>query len=262
MSDRAGKGLPVTLGGLLRHWRLAAKMSQLDLALELGASPRHLSFLESDKARPSEPMLHAISATLAVPRSERNTLRLAAGFKPRSEVAPPAAAERGRIRAVIEQVKQAHRHVPLLVKDQIWDIVDANGPAMDLFSAVLGRDLMARERYLNVLELVFAPGLLRDRLANWDEVADATVRHVRHEATLATDNPAFLDVLDRVADAPGFRSQWADPGAQGGNPYATRYVFDLPEGKRAFDSILISLGAPYEAILNGVRFDTFHAVDS
>jgi transcriptional regulator with XRE-family HTH domain len=250
-----------TLGGLLRHWRTSAKMSQLDLALELGVSTRHLSYLESDKARPSETMLQAISIALAIPRSERNTLRLAAGFKPRLDAAPQPAAERGRVREVVEQVKRAHRDIPLLVKDQIWDIVDANEPARELFSALIGRELVAGLGYINVLELVFAPGYLREHLANWDDVADATVRRLRHETGIATDNPAFEAVLDRVADMPGFASRWGSPGMGQADIYSTRYIFDLPEGRRAFDSILISLGAPYEAVLNGIRFDTFHAVE-
>ncbi len=250
-----------TLGALLRYWRTAAKLSQLDLALELGVSTRHLSYLESDKARPSEIMLQAISTALAVPRSEHNTLRLAAGFKPRLDIAAQPPAEGSRVREVIEQVKRAHRDVPLLVKDQIWDVIDTNGPARELFSALIGPELTARESHVNVLELIFAPGRLREALDNWEEVADAIVHRVRHETGIATDNPAFQAVLDRVAKMPGFASRWASAGTTRPDIYRTRYVFDLAGRKQAYDSVLISLGAPYEALLSGIRFDTFHAVD-
>lgn len=259
-NDREGHP-PVTLGDLLRHWRRAAGMSQLDLALELGTSTRHLSYLESGKARPSETMLHAISVALDIPQSERNTLRLAAGFSPRPDATAPRADERGRVRRVIEQVKRAHRDIPLLVKDQIWDIVDANDLAREMFRDLLGRDLFEGGNYVNVLELVFAPDLLRPHLANWEEVADATVRHIRHEIGMAADNPAFRAVLDRVAGMPGFAERWNKPIADAPDRYSTRYVFDLPEGRRAYDAILMSLGAPYDAILSGIRFDTFHPVD-
>ena len=248
----------MTLGGLLRHWRSVAQMSQLDLALELGASARHLSFLESDKARPSETMLHAISEVLDVPLSERNTLRLAASFRPLPDASPSRPEDRGRIRQVIDQVKRAHQDVPLLVKDQIWDIIDANEAARMLLSQATGRDLLAGDSYVNVLELIFTPGILRERLTNWEDVADATVCHVHHEIGMAMDNPAFQAVLDRVALMPGFPERWANP--RKGDIYSTRYIFDFGGGRRSFDSILISLGAPYEAVLNGIRFDTFHAV--
>src|SRR5262249_20368203 len=41
------------VGGLLRHWRTARRVSQLDLALEADLSSRHLSFLETGPAKPS-----------------------------------------------------------------------------------------------------------------------------------------------------------------------------------------------------------------
>lgn len=41
------------IGALLREWRTARRMSQLDLALEAGMSARHLSYVETGKARAS-----------------------------------------------------------------------------------------------------------------------------------------------------------------------------------------------------------------
>jgi len=253
--------MPDTLGDLLRRWRHAAGLSQLDLALDLGTSTRHLSFLESGRARPSEAMLHAIAVGLDIPQSERNTLRLAAGFKPLPDTGAPRPEKRGQVRRVIEQVKAAHASVPLLVKDQIWDIIDANALAHDMFIDLLGRDLLAESSYINVLELVFAPDLLRPKLANWEEVADAIVRHVRHETGMAAEAPAFREVLERVSSMPGFAERWARLDSGGSDWLSTRYIFKFPDGRHAYDTILMSLGAPYEAILSGIRFDTFHAVD-
>jgi transcriptional regulator with XRE-family HTH domain len=261
MSDTNSSPQRMTLGTLLRQWRRRAGLSQLDLALEIGMSARHLSFLECGKALPSLPMLSALSSRLGVPDAERNVLRLAAGFSP---LPPPSHTSRedgARVRTIIDQVKRAHGDVPVLVKDQIWDIIDMNEPAQRFFQALLGRPLLEEGRFVNVLELVFAPDLLRDHLLNWEAVADATVRHVRHETGLASENPAFQAVLGRIMDLPGFRSRWTCPSTLDTNLYATRYVFRGAAGPRAYDSVLISLGAPYEAILGGIRFDTFHAVE-
>ena len=43
-------------GDHLKQWRSHRHMSQMDLALEAGISSRHLSFLETGRARPSEGM--------------------------------------------------------------------------------------------------------------------------------------------------------------------------------------------------------------
>ena len=70
------------------------------------------------------------------------------------------------------------------------------------------QSIFAASPFINVLELVFASDLLRPKLINWEEIADATVRHVRYETGLASENPAFRAVLERVSTMPGFASRW------------------------------------------------------
>ena len=42
-----------TVGRLLRSWRDARRLSQLELSLEAEVSTRHLSFVETGRANPS-----------------------------------------------------------------------------------------------------------------------------------------------------------------------------------------------------------------
>jgi len=70
------------VGELVREWREQRRLSQLALALDAGVSTRHLSFLETGKARPSREMVERLAERLDVPLRERNTLLLAAGFAP------------------------------------------------------------------------------------------------------------------------------------------------------------------------------------
>ncbi|MGZ4710020.1 MAG: helix-turn-helix transcriptional regulator, partial [Acidimicrobiales bacterium] len=42
-----------TIGDLLREWRTRRRRSQMDLALDVGVSPRHLSFVETGRSKPS-----------------------------------------------------------------------------------------------------------------------------------------------------------------------------------------------------------------
>jgi len=67
----------------VRQARQAARYSQLDLALEVGVSPRHLSFVELGKSRPSPQLLLTLAEHLDVPLGERNEWLLAAGYAPR-----------------------------------------------------------------------------------------------------------------------------------------------------------------------------------
>ena len=68
------------IGPLLKKWRNARRLSQLDLALAADVSPRHLSFLESGRAKPSREMLLRLSGVLDVPFRESNLLLQAAGL--------------------------------------------------------------------------------------------------------------------------------------------------------------------------------------
>ena len=70
---------PASIGPLLREWRSRRRVSQMDLALDVGVSPRHLSFVETGRSRPSPGMLLALAERLDVPLRERNRLLLAAG---------------------------------------------------------------------------------------------------------------------------------------------------------------------------------------
>ena len=80
-------------GPLVQQARKAARFSQLDLALEVGVSPRHLSFVELGKSRPSPQLLLALAEHLDVPLGERNEWLLAAGVR-----APLPAQRPGRSR--------------------------------------------------------------------------------------------------------------------------------------------------------------------
>jgi transcriptional regulator with XRE-family HTH domain len=59
-------------GICLRDLRSRQKVSQLDLALRVGVSQRHLSCIETGKASASKDMLLALLEGLDAPLSERN----------------------------------------------------------------------------------------------------------------------------------------------------------------------------------------------
>jgi len=55
----------------------------MDLAFDVGVSPRHLSFVETGRSKPSPELLLALADGLEIPLRERNTLLPAAGYAPR-----------------------------------------------------------------------------------------------------------------------------------------------------------------------------------
>ena len=68
---------------ILKYWRSRHGYLQLDLAMAADVSARHVSFLESGRAKPSENMVLRLMSALAVPRRGRNEALCVAGFEPR-----------------------------------------------------------------------------------------------------------------------------------------------------------------------------------
>ena len=78
-----GRRVRGSVGSMLRDWREDRRRSQMDLALDVGVSTRHLSFVETGKSKPSPELVLALAEHLDVPLRERNAMLLAAGYAPR-----------------------------------------------------------------------------------------------------------------------------------------------------------------------------------
>jgi transcriptional regulator with XRE-family HTH domain len=77
-----GQRMASAVGTLLREWRTARRLSQLELAMEVEVSTRHLSFIETGRSKPSREMVLLLSSALDVPLRDRNALLHAAGYAP------------------------------------------------------------------------------------------------------------------------------------------------------------------------------------
>src|SRR4051812_1432219 len=103
------------VGALMREWRTRRHRSQMALAHEVGVSPRHLSFVETGRSRPSPELVLAIAEGLDVPLRERNTLLLAAGYAPRYAHRPLEDESMATVRESLERMLAAHDPFPGVV---------------------------------------------------------------------------------------------------------------------------------------------------
>src|SRR4029079_18015326 len=102
------------------------------LAHEVGVSPRHLSFVETGRSRPSPELVLALADHLVVPLRERNTLLLAAGYAPRYSHRSLDAPEMRTVRESLQRMLDAHDPFPGVVIDRHWNVVLANNGALRL----------------------------------------------------------------------------------------------------------------------------------
>src|SRR4051794_17624477 len=170
------------IGGLLRDWRSRRRVSQLELSSETGVSTRHLSFIETGRARPSREMVIRLSEYLDVPLRERNALLLAAGHAPEYSQTPLSSDSMRDIRQSLQSLLDAHQPCPALAVDHGWDLVLANDSALTL-AAGMPDELMSDPT--NVIRLLMHPDGLRSRITNFEQYS-AHVLHRLHRQERAT----------------------------------------------------------------------------
>jgi transcriptional regulator with XRE-family HTH domain len=165
-----------TVGALLREWRKVRRLSQLDLALHMEVSARHVSRVESGRAQPSRRMVSRLADALGMPLRERNVLLAAAGYAaeyPERGLDTPEMAE---VRRAVDLIVAHHEPYPAFVMNRRWDVLLASRGA-----ARIAEFLIGGSRHGNMLLQFFDPGDLRRAVVNWEEVAGDLIRHLHDE---------------------------------------------------------------------------------
>src|ERR671914_270869 len=149
MATAASTATP-TVGPLLRDWRQRRRLSQLDVSARAAISTRHLSFLETGRARPSREMVLHLAEELDVPLRERNALLVAAGYAPVYQETPLEGDDMATVRDTLQQLLTSHEPNPALVVDRQWNLVLSN-QAVGLLIAGLPPSMLGPP--VNVLRL-------------------------------------------------------------------------------------------------------------
>ena len=234
-------------------------MSQLDLAVEAQVTPRHVSFVESGRARPSREMVLALAGALDVPLRERNQLLLAAGYAPlyrETGVEEPAMAQ---VRAALDRVLRHHEPFPAVVLDRHWDILMANAAATAMFAWLLGRE--RSERPANVLRLMFDPDGLRPFVANWEQVAEALVQRAHREAIGGVPDPRTAALLQELLALPGIPDRWRAPDLTAAPLPVIPVEFRKGRLAVSYFSMVTTVGTPQDVTAEEIRLESFFPAD-
>jgi transcriptional regulator with XRE-family HTH domain len=248
------------IGPILQYWRKARNLSQLALAHEANVSPRHLSFLETGRARPSRDMVLLLADALAIPLRERNACLLAAGFAPMFPESPLDDPELSAVRTAIDAILRQQEPFPAVVMNRHWDIVATNVAASRFFGMLLGERTPGGGR--NVLRLMFDPNGLRPAVENWDAVAHSLVRRVHREAIGGTLDDTGRALLSEILGYPGVPGRWRTPEL--GPPTVPVLPVSFRHGEQTFHyfSAVTVLGTPQDVTLQELRIECFFPLDS
>lgn len=186
------------MSGTLANLRKQRRVSQLELWLRAGVSPRHLSCIETGRSRVGRDTLIALLDALGASLQERNQALLAAGYAPAHAERALDAPEMSLVRAALEQLLQAHDPTPALVLDGEYNVVMANRGLrylLDLLDllGLPGEAMLAGP--INVLRATLGDGGLRGLCVNEAELCGERWNRASREAEHLPRLRALLDEL-------------------------------------------------------------------
>ena len=252
-----------TFGPMLRAWRRRRGASQLSLALQSGVSQRHVSFLESGRARPSREMVVQLSTALDVPLRQRNEMLLAAGFAPAYRESNLAAPELAPMRRAIDFMLKQQEPYPAVVIDRLWNLLQAN-EAANAFTIFLFDGMPPAPppgKGPNLLRWILDPGALRPKISNWEEVARYLVSTTYAEILAAGGEPRALGFIEEIMAYPDVPASFRKLRFEE-RPAPVLTVDYLVGGKAlSVFTTIATLGTPQDITLQEVRVESFFPAD-
>ncbi len=220
-SNRAMDGFPQPLPQTLQHARKARHLSQLELSLRIGVSQRHVSFVESGRARPSRELLTRWLQELDAPLGLRNAALLQAGFAPAYRATTLDDPDLAQANAALQQLLRAHEPMPALVLDAQWNLLQLNRGGQWLAATLMPPEALqpANGGPANLLDMLVHPMGLTRQLLNLREAGPAFLSQMRAEAALqpalAPKVEAFDALLRRTAERATAASRPPRPAGAG-----------------------------------------------
>ena len=272
-SHQAPTSLRSGIAQILQKARRGRRWSQLELSLRMGVSQRHVSFVESGRAKPSRELLIAWLRELDLPLGQRNAALMQAGFAPvygEGELAAlPATAH---VLQAVSHLLQAHDPMPAFVLDADWNVRQFNQGAAWLMQ-VLMPDLMANlmaalaqqtppGATLNLIDALLHPQGFASTLVNGDEVAPAILRMLQDDARHHPPLQARLDQLSTL-----FRLRFGAGAIRSARqmlplPPVLTSRFATAHGELTFFSMFTTFGTPQHITLASLRIEHLFPADA
>ncbi len=255
----------LSFGALLRHWRTNRKLSQLELALESTVSQRHLSFLESGRARPSQQMVMQLAEALEVPLRERNSLLTAAGFAPFYRERGLAERDMLPVQDALTRMLAHHEPYPAVVVDRDYDVLLENRA----FTAMIGLfgdpatvwAACCPDGRPNLLRLTFHAAGARPFIRNFDEVGPFMLQRLYRELAAARNDKAMA-FIEELRHDPSIPEQWISATPATTSPPVLPLVMGRDGVELRLISMISTFGTPYDITTDEIRVETFFPEDA
>jgi len=254
-----------SFGLLLKQWRSQRGFSQLDLSVTSQVSQRHISFLESGRAKPSREMVLQLATVLEIPLRQQNLMLTAAGFAPIHAETDLAAPEMASVRKAIDFMLRQQEPYPALVVDCYWNLLLANDAATRLLTTFIEPDQLqarfCRDGKINLMRAVFHPQGLRPFIVNWQEFSEHLLQRLHREAIAEGEHEQSTLLLHELMSYPGVSEIWRTANHPAQNTLLLTIHLKRDELELQFFSTIATLGTPYDITLQELRIESLFPAD-
>lgn len=185
---------------LLRDARKRRGISQMELALRIDFSPRHISFVEAGRSRPSRDLIEKWLDEVGAQPSLRSAALLHAGFAPKAHAAggPDNGPASHPARALLERLLAVHEPFPAFLFDSDWCIRLTNRAACWMMSVVMPDYLetLPPGAHLDMIDSCAHPAGLLSHMVNAKAAGYALLAQLELEASA---NPRLRPRIDGLA---------------------------------------------------------------
>jgi transcriptional regulator with XRE-family HTH domain len=254
-----------SFGTLLKQWRNQRGFSQLDLAVSSEVSQRHISFLESGRAKPSRDMVLELANVLEVPLRQQNLMLTAAGFAPIHTETDLSAPEMTSIRKALDFILQQQEPLPAIVVDRYWNLVLLNNGATRLLSTFIDPDklqaLFEIDGKINLMRVAFHDRGLRPFIVNWEECAGHMLQRMYREASSTGESEQSSMLFKELLSYPGVSEMWDASQRSLHNTLLLTLYLRRKDLDWQFFTTIATLGTPYDITLQELRIECLFPAD-
>jgi len=245
-----------SFGEMLRNFRKKNRISQMDLALDIDISSKHLSFVETGRSNPSRNLVLKIADNLRLPLRQRNAFLLAAGYAPLFEELPFDGNRMKIIRDALHRLLDNHNPYPAFVVNTEYKILMTNS-GYDHFVRFYAGET-ALKKYDNAIRILFAEDGLKPYVKDWPAIEQFLMVRLGEEVA-STQNTELIELYKDLSQR-RFNQDIIDYQIDMNLPVMS-LILERDSTKASFFTTIATLGTPLDLTTQEIRIELLFPSD-
>lgn len=247
-----------SVGDFLRFWRKHNRMSQMALALEVGISTRHLSFVETGRSRPSRNLVLKMARSLKLPLRHCNAFLKAAGYAAEFKEERFNGDRMEMVREALQRMLEKHEPYPAFVVSPAYTVLMSNSGYKRMVTFLAGEQALTR--YDNVYRLTFSSDGLRPAIDDWPRIERFMLNRLWDEA-VSTQNSDLFSLYEEISRLQAGTIPPVDSGLDATFP-VMRLTFVKNDIKASFFTTITTFGTPLDLTTQELRIESLFPADA